>query len=484
MIKKIVLILIFVTITYHGVAQKKNKDNRMGYEIDVKLKSTPPDTMFYLISYYGEFRLKIDSAYSKPTQRDRFKFKGDTILPSGIYLIVNQRKIQLVEFVVDKSQKLYLEFDTLNTISNVIVKYSPETQLFYTYLKTLTSKQDSVREIEKVLDYAHQTQNRDLFDQKYPEYVKRIELTNEYTASFVNEHPQELIAKVLKMNRDIEMPPLPSNPDGTKDSTWGWYYFKSHYWDNVDLVDVRMYRTPVFGSKLKTFFQDVIYQHPDSINSEVDHFLLKTNPSKEMTKIIITWFLDYYQQSQMVMHEAVFVHLVEKYVLNDFTPWMSDNMKRIFTKRAAQLKSIIIGSKIPELVMEDTSGVLLSNYNTGSKYTIMWFWDPDCTHCAIETPKLLDFYHSYGRLHGVEVFSVSLDSDMNRWKTYIKEHNLDWINVGGAKANIDYVMTFDVISTPVIYVFDHNKRIIAKNIPIENLKEVIEKYEQIFNFKK
>lgn len=483
-IKRIVAVFVLVCFASLAFAQKQNVVKKKGYKIDVKMKSTPPDTMLYLISYYGEYRLKIDSAISKPTQRNRFVFESDTTLSSGIYLIVNQRKIQLVEFLIDKSQQLSLEFDTLNAISSVVVKNSPETQLFYDYLKKLTTKQDSVREIEKVLDYAQQTQNKELFDLKYPEYVKQINLVDAYTLEFIKNHPNDMISKVLKMNVEIDIPPLPSLPNGGKDSTWGWQYYKNHFWDNTDLKDARIYRTPVFGTKIKGFFDQVVPQHPDSLSAEIDKFLQKTKPSPEMSRLMFTWFIDRYYQSQTVNHEAVFVHLVERYLLSGEVPWLSENMIRIFSKRAAQLKSILIGSKIPELVMPDTADVLLSNYHTGSMYTVMWFWDPDCTHCTVETPKLLDFYHKYGQSMGVEVYAVSLDADLDRWKSYIKENNLDWINVGGSRANIDYAMAFDIIATPIIYVFDHNKRIIGKNIPVEDLKGLIEQYEKLFNQKK
>jgi peroxiredoxin len=158
---------------------------------------------------------------------------------------------------------------------------------------------------------------------------------------------------------------------------------------------------------------------------------------------------------------------------------MSENMLRILTKRAAQLKSLLIGAKIPELVMQDTSGTSLSSYKTGTKYTIIWFWDPDCSHCVVETPKLLEFYKQFKDSLDVEVYAVSLNSDLNLWKKYIRENNLTWINVGGEKANIDYAMVFDLVATPVAYIIDEQKRIIAKNIPVESIKSIILRYEEI-----
>lgn len=479
------ILLVFLSLVILPSFAQKKPIVQKGHKIEVKLRSTPKDTLFYMISYYGNRKVKVDSAYTTANQRNKFVFNGDSTLPAGIYLVVNQRRMQLFEFIIDKSQHFSVELDTLNPIKSIVVKNSPETALFYKYLKELNSLQDSVRDVEKVLDYANQTQNKELFTSKYTEYVAKIQKVDKYTYDFVEKHPNEIIGKALRMNREIEIPELPTLADGTKDSTWGWLYYKNHYWDNTDLTDARLIRTPVFGSKITSFFDNLISQHPDSIAKEIDLFLVKAHPSKDMTRYMLTWFTDRYQQSTVVGHDAVFVHLVERYFMSGEAPWMTENMLRIYTKRAAQLKSLLIGAKIPELVMADTAGVeLLSSYHTGSKYTILWFWDPDCAHCVVETPKLLEFYHQYKSSIGVEVYAVSLDRDLERWKKYVRDNQLDWINVGGEKANIDYTMVFDIVATPVIYVFDDQKRIIAKNIPIENLKELFERYDRIFNQKK
>jgi hypothetical protein len=68
---------------------------------------------------------------------------------------------------------------------------------------------------------------------------------------------------------------------------------------------------------------------------------------------------------------------------------------------------------------------------------------------------------------------------LNLWKKYIRENNLTWINVGGEKANIDYAMVFDLVATPVAYIIDEQKRIIAKNIPVESINSIILRYEEI-----
>ena len=41
----------------------------------------------------------------------------------------------------------------------------------------------------------------------------------------------------------------------------------------------------------------------------------------------------------------------------------------------------------------------------------------------------------------------------------------------------DFRNTFDVYSTPVVYVLDQQKKIVGKRIPVENLKDFIQYLE-------
>ena len=66
---------------------------------------------------------------------------------------------------------------------------------------------------------------------------------------------------------------------------------------------------------------------------------------------------------------------------------------------------------------------------------------------------------------------------MEAWKKYIKEKGLDWDNYNGGEANVDWHEVYDIISTPVIYLLDQDKKIVGKKlnaVVLEKLFEVLE----------
>ena len=144
----------------------------------------------------------------------------------------------------------------------------------------------------------------------------------------------------------------------------------------------------------------------------------------------------------------------------------------------------MIGAKAPELIMPDTNNVFLSFYHIQKNYTLLWFWDPDCGHCKVETPKLRDYYNKYKDSLNLEVFAVSMDQDLERWKKFIRDNQLTWINVGGNTANIDFHKVYDLYSTPVLYVLDKDKKIIAKRIAVGDLEDFFLQYQKVIENRK
>ena len=62
------------------------------------------------------------------------------------------------------------------------------------------------------------------------------------------------------------------------------------------------------------------------------------------------------------------------------------------------------------------------------------------------------------------------------WKKFIRSKKLyDWINVQDGKTVTDFKKTYDVYSTPVVYVLDENKKILAKRLSVEQLEDYFNK---------
>src|SRR5205085_7718474 len=122
--------------------------------------------------------------------------------------------------------------------------------------------------------------------------------------------------------------------------------------------------------------------------------------------------------------------------------------------------------------MPDTGFKMHSLYEIKAKYTILVFWDPTCSHCKHEVPALCHYYNSVKtKCISIEVFAVGIESDIDLWKNFIKENKLDWINVSDLYNQTNFRSFYDIYSTPVIYLLDEKKHIIAKRLDTEKIRD-------------
>ena len=129
---------------------------------------------------------------------------------------------------------------------------------------------------------------------------------------------------------------------------------------------------------------------------------------------------------------------------------------------------------------ETLQKLLVSMYGIKADWTVLVFWDVDCGHCKKEIPVISDTYHKLKKEgKKIEVFAVYTQHEYDKWKKFIKESNLDWINVADAVHLNNLKEKYDIYSTPVIYLLDKNKVIKAKRIGAEQLEEVIRNMEKM-----
>ena len=93
------------------------------------------------------------------------------------------------------------------------------------------------------------------------------------------------------------------------------------------------------------------------------------------------------------------------------------------------------------------------------------------------------FQHKW-KQEGVALYGVMVDGGKPAWLNYIRDNNLkDWIHVyetsaqrdaGYAAGKANYRQLYDVYQTPIIYLLDKDKRIIAKKLTYDQVDEVLD----------
>ena len=439
------------------------------YDIKIKIDGYTYSTLL-LTSYFGEKIKIVDTAYSDKS--GDFHFKGEKRLPGGIYMAVSITKKKLFEFIVSSSQNFVLSTDTSNYALNMKVKGSVDNKVFYSYLKYNEEKYQQNALIKSKIDSleALSLETEDLKTQR--------ELLNKEAINFklevIEKNNGTFVSSLLNSMRDIEIPDSIKN---STDSTLSFRYYKQHFWDNLDLSDSSLLRTPVFMRKIKQYFEQVVVFHPDSVIVAIDTIILKARPSDEVVGYLVWHFISEYQNPKFMGFDKVFVHLVDEYFSKEDMPNTTPSVLISLQERADKLRPILLGMPAPQLLLIDSLGSLVSFQQITNNYTILFFWDSDCGICGkeiIELQKLIDQPE-----YDIEVYAINVNSDLEKWKKAVVEKNVPGINVNGTRsATKDFHDLYDIYGTPVIYVLDKDKKIVAKRIGADKITEFIDNYKK------
>ena len=146
--------------------------------------------------------------------------------------------------------------------------------------------------------------------------------------------------------------------------------------------------------------------------------------------------------------------------------------------------------------MKDTNGIIHKLYDVEAKYTLLIFFGPDCGHCKKELPKVKKVVDSLTaapkflsphKSVDVKVYAVQTEFDKKKWEKFIVNQGIgDWINVGdilkdpdgNPAASSNWRDQYDIYSTPVIYLLDKDKKILAKRISYKQISEIIKRLEK------
>ncbi len=442
------------------------------YEIKLTIKGIKNQNI-QLAYYFGDKQYIRDS--SKADENGKLTFKGDENLPGGVYLAVLPNR-KYFEMIVDKEQKFSMETDTLDLISNMKVKGSKDNESFYEYLNWISVRGKEMERLKKEFDLAKGDEMKSKLIRDEQNNVDKS--VKEYKNNFITTHPDMLLSKIFNASWEPEIPEAPTLGNGRKDSTFAYRYYKAHYFDKFDLKDDRLLRSPVFGNKIKQFFEKLTPQIPDSINQAAKRVINLTDEKSETFKFLVYWITNTYEKSEIMGMDAVFVYMAKNYYMNGKAYWVEDEQLGKIKERVTALEPCLIGvtANNMHLLKSDFHPIALNDIK--KKYTLVYFWDPSCGHCQKVTPKLRDFYNTYKKEFDLEVLGVYIEADTTEWFKYIKEKELNWINAADLLGTAQFRKYYDIYSTPVLYVLDRNKKIIAKRIDVEKIEDFLKNYEK------
>lgn len=474
--------------------------NSFSQELKFKVKGIP-DTTVHLVKYIGSKLYYADTAEMKNSV---VTFDGSKQDPGIMALLLPGQKY--FEFIYN-NEKVHIETESSNYVEDMVIKKSKENQIFLDYIlkiKESSKKGMELSEKRKSLDPSDEVEINKISQQ--------LDDLNDNVTTFqkklVIENPYLLVSKIVKMSSDVEIPEAPRNDDGSLvDSSFSYKYLRDHFFDNVDFTDDRLVNTPIIQKKLEYYTsKSMLLQHPDTLIKYLTRVIDTIPTGTMMYRFFVTTLTSSFEKSKIMgMDKVVNVFLDRYYCARDKEGnpkgyWMEkEKLDEICKDNKTRLR-LVQGEVPPNLILPDSTNQKWYNlHELDNEYVVLFFWDPECGHCKKETPKLQKLYEEKLKERNVEIYAVgkATGEDFDNWKAFIKKHNLSFINVGVTEKiyqqakedarslipskttleSLNYQETYDIYSTPRVWILDKDKKIIAKSLSVAQIEDYLDKLQ-------
>ena len=464
------LLTLAFSLTIPSFARDKDK----GYRIAVKISHLSEQAVYlgyhFADKNYVEDTLQLDS-------KGRGVFTGDS-LPGGVYLLV-MPNMRFIEFLVDENnQRFTIEADTTDFFKTLKFIGSEDNMDFLHFQEQLYRLNMKLRDLHQ-----RESKNKNNAD-SIAVLQKQINAVNQQTKELnrkiIQSHKGTFLAHLVQAMTPPDVPDfnLPEDTPARDSLLWvkRYNWLRDHYFDGVHFGDERLLRTPVLQSRLNQYFNRILIQRPDSLIPQIDKIIARAEKNNKVYQYVVIYLMNNFQKSTIMGLDEVYVHIAERYYLSGKTPWSDSTFLAGLKDRIEHIKPNLIGRKAPDLRMETLGGEWVDLWELKSPYTILFFWEPNCGFCKKTIPELWSLYQQY-KHKGLTVMAIYIYDKKDEWKKFIEEHNYmddHWINAWDPHQLTNFRVYYDVYSTPVIYVLDKDKYIVAKRLDVEILKRFLE----------
>jgi thiol-disulfide isomerase/thioredoxin len=462
------------------------KEEQKSYKISGEVIGLLDSTVM-LAYYFGGKQYATDTAN---VIDGKFTFEGKKELKGGMYLVVLSESKYFDLIISEQTFSFSTKLQDL--VGSMTFKNTKENPPLYEYLNFIIEMQKQVTPIRQQLELAEgeTKQILQLKAQNIDDMVKK------YRTNFIANNTDRFFSKIIIATTEIEIPESPLDSTGNPNKNFPYLFYKKHFWDNIDFSDKRMLRTPIFFSKMDQYLEKLTAKHPDSIIISADILVDKSRENSDIFQYVVSYITSNYERSKIMGMDAVFVHMVENYYITNQCDWVDSTELIKIADRAQKIAPNLIGRKAAEFndfygrpFMKDTLGVVHTLNEINADYTVLVFFGPTCGHCKKEIPKIKhDVDSLIAEGYDIKTFAVATEFDIKEWKKFINNQKTgEWINVadinhddeGNPVASSDWRDKYDIYSTPVIYLLDKEKKIIAKRITHTQIVEIISRFEKI-----
>ncbi len=442
-------------------------------KIDVTINEFNKDTI--ILGYYFNKQMFVEDTIPSSSS-GKFIIEKKEPLKQGVY-IVYLNSDQYFDILIGEDQTFSIKTSANDLLNNLEVKGSKESSSFLDYQKFLRTKQAEAKNIQDQLKATEDESLKNSLTKQLQGFGNEVK---DKSSSLINNNPDTFLALFLKGLQEVEVPEMEA-PAGSENpeqevQKLRFNYYKQHYFDNIDLSDERLLRTPYFTDKIDRYLSQVLVI-PDTIIIGCHKMIAAAEGNNEMEKYLIQHLFNWANESKTMGMDAVMVDMADAYYLNGRADWVDEEFLTKLQERVDKIKPTLLNKVAKDFKMQSYTGEFHRLSEVRAPFTILVFWEPECGHCKKEIPKLNEEVWKNYADKGIKIVAVYTQHNKEEWEEFITEHALEeWIHLYDPYNQSGFRSNYDIYSTPVIYILDKDKKILAKRLGVEQIPGFLDHY--------
>jgi thiol-disulfide isomerase/thioredoxin len=422
----------------------------------------------YLGTYEKGKPILLDST-KVDTSNGSFGFEKAQTLPRGMYFFDLKQQIGF-QFLLNGESEAQFTTQVKTIVDSMSVSGSKENQVFFEHLRYTSRKSRELDDIQFKIDLlSRASRDNEALRPLYNQQQQISQSVAKFTKDMIAQNKGTLFSDIFGA-RQVIQPPA-SIPSFIKNQYNPAYlqYIRDHYWDEYNFKDPAMLRSPFYPEKLSFYFQQVAVQQIDSINKGADRLLAKAAINTEAYHYTISWLIMHFENFKRPGYDVIFVHLADRYCMSAKAIGVDTAVQMRIRYKADVMRKNLSGKIIQDLEVKDSSLLAFRLKELApSKFTLLYFYHPLCTHCQEVSPKLYQALSAYNE-DALKVMAVAFEPNLDLWKAFFKQNMPNWKNGIIQDKNSKLIDDYAVYNLPVIYLLDKDKRILGRFIEPEML---------------
>lgn len=136
-----------------------------------------------------------------------------------------------------------------------------------------------------------------------------------------------------------------------------------------------------------------------------------------------------------------------------------------------------LGSIVPDLALTNIEGKDITFNSIFSKhdYTMVIFFDPDCSHCQEKMPKIVKYFNENKFSKDIMVLGFLNTTNDTKWKKFVEDYQMqNWLNVKSKDNNDKYQENLGVFANPNYLLLNRKGEVVLKNYNTDEFKKIFQ----------